>query len=247
MSRNFELLRAADWSQEFFQGLPAEARVAEVNRKRVKRRPPGNDRISRLVQRLFLDTRSSQIRSVLFTPSTKKVASTWTCAQTARVLAESIEGTVCAVDMNFQSPALHQHFPGTTKLSPSHGSLGSSSVRDSAEQIKGSNLWVVTAGQAAKRWQQRTNATAAESTLLQLKTEFDYVLVDAPPIAADSNAIAAARSVDGVVLVAELTAKGANSVFEAQQKLDRAHLPLLGVVLSRVESALPLVLDRLIR
>lgn len=247
MSRNFELLRAAEWSQEFFQGLPAESRVAEVNRKRVKRRPPGNDRISRLVERLFLDAKSSHIRSVLFTPCTKKVACTWACAQAARALAESIEGTVCAVDMNFQSPALHQHFPDTTKLRSSHSGLGSPFVRDLAEQINGSNLWVMAADHAVKPRQQRTNATAAETALAKLKTEFDYVLVDAPAITADSNTIAAARTVDGVILVAESGANGPNSVFEARKKLDRAHVPLLGVVLNGVESALPPVLDRLIR
>jgi polysaccharide biosynthesis transport protein len=248
MSRNFELLRQADWRQEFFSGVPTRSPQGETERKRVKRRPLGTDQISNLVQRLFLDPRSSHIRSILFTATERKVGCTWTCASAARVLAESVEGTVCAVDANLQAPSLHRYFPVPAANGLSETLGGSqAAATELARQINESNLWVASAGRYAGRAQMARGQAELETQLRELRRRFDYLLVDAPPIAMAPNVIAVGKALDGAVLVVESNAVGPKSVMRAREHLDRAHVRLLGVVLNRRDTVLPSVLDRLVR
>ena len=151
MSKNFELLRQTDWSQEFFQGLPTETRHIETAQKCIKRRPMGNDQISTLVQRVFLDPRSSHIRCVMFTANSRRVGCTWVCAHAAKMLAESIEGTVCAVDTNFREPALHSYFSVEGRDGLANAVAESRPAKEFAKQTQEANLWLVAAGRSTGR------------------------------------------------------------------------------------------------
>jgi Mrp family chromosome partitioning ATPase len=247
MSKNFELLRQSGWSQEFFQGLPTESRHFETAQRRIKRRPMGNDQISQLVQRVFLDPRNPQIRCVMFTAISRRVGCTWTCAHAAKILAESIEGTVCAVDTNFREPALHHYFSVEGRDGLANAVAETRPAKEFAKHIHEGNLWLVAAGRSTGRSGPTADGALLETYLRELRGGFDYLLVDAALVSARSNATAVARAVEGAVLVVESTESGPHAVLDARRHLDRAHVPLLGVVLNQRSSVLPSVLDRLMR
>jgi Mrp family chromosome partitioning ATPase len=247
MSRNFELLREAGWGQEFFQGLPSGIRTADAKPRRPKLPHLGNDQISKLVQKVFLDPRSPHIRSVMFTSNTRRVGCTWTCAQVAKLLSASVEASVCVVDANFQAPSLQQHFLLEAKAGFSDAIVESKPAKDFAKQLNGGNLWIVPAGHQTTRTQLVSKEPFLEMRLEELRGAFDYLLVDAPLVAPGSKQIATRRTVDGVVLVLESNSIGAKSVLEIRRRLDKAYVPLLGVVLNQRGEVLPSVLDRLFR
>ena len=247
MSRNFELLRQTDWSQEFFEGLPTEARHIETAQKCIRRRPMGNDQISTLVQRLFLDPRSSHIRCVMFTATSRRVGCTWMCAHAAKMLAESIEGTVCAVDTNFREPALHSYFSVEGRDGLRNAVAESRPAKEFAKQTHEANLWLIAAGRSTGRSGPTESGSLLETHLRELRGGFDYLLVDAGLVSTRSTAREAARVADGAVLVLRSTELGPKAVLDARRHLDRAHVPLLGVVLNQRSSVLPFVLDRLMR
>jgi len=66
MSRNFELLRRANWGEEYLEGIPTPtpSRRSPIAKRPNPARP--TDRISALVQKLFLGSGTSQIRCVVF-------------------------------------------------------------------------------------------------------------------------------------------------------------------------------------
>jgi Mrp family chromosome partitioning ATPase len=247
MSRNFELLRQSDWSQEFFEGLPAESPHIDTPQKRIKRRPMGNDQISTLVQRVFLDPKSSHIRCVMFTANSRRVGCTWMCAHTAKMLAESIEGTVCAVDTNFREPALHNYFSVEGRDGLRNAVAESRPAKEFAKQTHEANLWLIAAGRSTGRSGPTESGSLLETHLRELRGGFDYLLVDAGLVSTRSTAREAARVADGAVLVLRSTELGPKAVLDARRHLDRAHVPLLGVVPNQRSSALPFVLDRLMR
>jgi Mrp family chromosome partitioning ATPase len=246
MSKNFELLRQTDWSQEFFQGLPTETRHIETAQKCIKRRPMGNDQISTLVQRVFLDPRSSHIRCVMFTANSRRVGCTWVCAHAAKMLAESIEGTVCAVDTNFREPALHSYFSVEGRDGLANAVAESRPAKEFAKQTQEANLWLVAAGRSTGRSGSTASGALLETHLRELRRGFDYLLVDAALVSTRSTATEAARVADGAVLVLRSTELGPKAVLDARRHLDKAHVPLLGVVLNQ-RSSVPSVLDRLMR
>ena len=71
--------------------------------------------------------------------------------------------------------------------------------------------------------------------LNKLYEQFDYVLVDAPPIVAVTDAAVLASRVDGVVMVLDAGSVRPEMAQQAKMLLTAAHANLLGVVLNRVE------------
>lgn len=245
MSKNFELLRQAGWDQDFFPDLPTDEQPPEPREHRTIRPRLGNDQISKLVQRIFLDPRSSHIRSVVFTATSRRVGCTQTCIQTARALADSAEGTVCAVDANFSAPALSKHFSAEMQEGLSESMARANPIGNFAKQVNESGLWIVSAGRPPGKASSTSTAALLHARLRELKTGFDYVLVDAPPI--HPTWLPSGSAFDGAVLVVTSGAVGPKDVVEARKQLDRARVPLLGVVLNQRASALPSILDRLMR
>ena len=65
--------------------------------------------------------------------------------------------------------------------------------------------------------------------------QFDYVLIDTPPLESVADALRIATHADGVVLVVRSGRTSRKLVADAAEKLRRTGAPILGVVLSRAE------------
>ena len=238
MSKNFELLRQASWSQEFFADLPTESHASEPNQQRVKRSPTGSDQISTFVRGTFLNPRGPHIQSVLLAGLSRGAACTRTCAQAAKVLADSIEGKVCVVDANFRAPALHQYFSHESQAGLSDAMIRSKPPGEFATKVNWSNLWLVTAGYQNERARSVANNAILETYLRELREQFDYLLIDSEVVDSGAGAPAGCRAVDGVVLVGESREVVPDFVLKMRKTLERARVPLLGVVLNESESGL---------
>jgi Mrp family chromosome partitioning ATPase len=163
------------------------------------------------------------------------------------MLAESIEGTVCAVDTNFREPALHNYFSVEGRDGLRNAVAESRPAKEFAKQTHEANLWLIAAGRSTGRSGPTESGSLLETHLRELRGGFDYLLVDAGLVSTRSTAREAARVADGAVLVLRSTELGPKAVLDARRHLDRAHVPLLGVVPNQRSSALPFVLDRLMR
>jgi len=251
MSRNFELLRQASWSQEFFQDMPTEAPTEvpsrDTNRRRMKRPPPGNDQVSVFVRRAFLNPHNPSVRSIMFAGLYRRAGCTWTCAQTAKILADSVDGDICAVDTNFHAPALHHHFLGQPQGGLSDAMCASKPAAESAKQVNGSNLWLVPVGYQNERARSMMDSTILEKHLRELRNRFDYLLIDGVLQGSGTGVPAGCRAVDGVVLVAESGGIEPKMVFSLRRRLESAHVPLLGVVLNQRLAERASMFERLIR
>jgi Mrp family chromosome partitioning ATPase len=236
MSRNFELLRQAGWRQELFEGLSGEQVVEPSSQHDVKRPAPRseqgrNDQISNLVRRVFLDSKNSRARVVMFSTVARGAGCTWTCAQTARALARSVTGNICIVDANFVSPTLHQQFAVEARAGLTDAVLESKPANEFTERVSEGNLWLLTAGSQRKR-AQLPNGAILQSHLRELRNTFDYVLIDAPSLASGSQALSIGRTGDGAVLVLKSTGIATDLLLKAKRQLEAGRVPLFGVVLN---------------
>ena len=68
-----------------------------------------------------------------------------------------------------------------------------------------------------------------------MRGQFDYVLIDTPPLESVADALRIATHADGVVLVVRSGRTSRKLVADAAEKLRRTGAPILGVVLSRAE------------
>lgn len=247
MSKNFELLRQAGWRQDFFEDLPPSPSAENTNTERPKRFPLGEDQISTLVRRIFLNSGGSEIRTVMFSGVVRSVGCTRTCAQAAKALAHAVAGCVCVVDANFEAPSLHHQISQTAELGLSDAILESKPAKEYAERVADSNLWMLAAGNQVRRVNGFSKGATLESYLRELAGQFDYLLVDGPSLTSGPQALSVGRAGDGAVLVMESTGVAPNLLLKSRKQLQAARVPLFGVVLNQREPALPPLLDRLMK
>lgn len=247
MSRNFELLRQAGWRQEIFEGLPTESAGEESSTTGARRMPLRNDQIASLVRKVFLDAKNSRTHAVMFSGVARGAGCTWTCAQAAKALASSVTGNVCVVDANFVAPALHEHFFAEARSGLSDAVFESKRAKEFAERVGERNLWLVTAGNQGKQAQGLSNGAILQSHLRELKSEFDYLLIDGPTLTSGPQAVSIGRTGDGAILVLKSTGIAPDLLVKAKRQLETARVPLFGVVLNQREPGLPSLLGRLMK
>jgi tyrosine-protein kinase Etk/Wzc len=71
--------------------------------------------------------------------------------------------------------------------------------------------------------------------MASLKRRYDYILLDAPPILAVSDALALGPMGDGLILVARAGETPLPALKQAKQRLDAHKLKCLGVILNGVD------------
>jgi capsular exopolysaccharide synthesis family protein len=97
------------------------------------------------------------------------------------------------------------------------------------------NLAVLNCGAAAPNPAELIGSQKMRDALQQLKTHYDFILIDSPPVMPVSDAVVLSNLVDGVVFVVRGQDTPKNWVKSALSELRGERSKLLGVVLNRVD------------
>jgi capsular exopolysaccharide synthesis family protein len=253
MSKNFELMQNLGKEHEMFQTatapLPVEPLVMEplpIASRHSEVRPPvemkqlelemadgQRDEILKLVQRVFFAPGGHGSRMVVVSGTESGNGCSWICARMAEVLASQVSATVCVVDANLRSPGLHREFGVTNHYGLADALQVTEPVRGFVTQLAHSNLWLLSCGAEKEGSQTLLGSERMRELLPELQREFDYVLIDAPPLRAGDDTIMLGRNAEGVVLVLRANASRRETARKAVHDLETAHVRVLGAVLNQ--------------
>lgn len=157
--------------------------------------------------------------------------------QVGQALAQQAPGSICVVKANRRAPQLENDF-GRSTSDPVCGQVRRGSLRESSRQI-GENLWLA----PPQVWQGENGrglpASWLRGRLGQLRREFDYTLLHAPPVAMGSEAALLGNLSDGVILVVEANSTRRMAARKAKELLQAANARLLGIILSERTFPIP--------
>ena len=200
----------------------------------------------KLVYRLFPVEQQDAPRVALFSGVEADGGSARICARTAELLAARGEGAVCAVDVNFRSPSLHQCFYMENESGLAEATLETSPILSFARRVADSNLWLLAAGISPIATNGHALAERLKARIAELRTSFRYVILHAGPLRHDSRALLLSRCTDGVVLVIEADSTLKKSACQLKESLASMQVGVLGVVLTNRQLHVPEGLDRLL-
>jgi len=248
MSKNFELMQNLGKEREMFQAgaAPASApALAIATRPAAEVRPPVDlkplelkmepgqrDEMFKLVQRVFFAPGNDGSRLVVVSSTESGSGCSWICARMGEVLASQISATVCLVDANLRSPGLHREFGVPNHYGLSDALQTYEPVRGYVSQLSRPNLWLLSCGSETEKSRTMLGSERMRSLLPELQREFDYVLVDAPPLRGGDDTIVLSRNAEGVVLVLKANASRRETAKQAVHDLAAANVRLLGAVLN---------------
>lgn len=241
MSRNFELLQNLGREQKLFS--PGTFSAPDGTERQVpKFLATGfgvDPEINQLCQRLFAGgADAAEIRVVTFCSVQPDVKEGEICAHTAMALAARVNRSVCVVDSNLLSPSLHKFFGVSNQSGFSDAAASDSTLSSHARQLGGSNLTLITAG----RTMPDSQVAQSESTafrLRELRSHFDYVLINGPTVPDHGQAVFLGRLSDGIVLILEAHSTRRDTAMQVKIEMEQANVPVLGTVLNNRTFPIP--------
>jgi Mrp family chromosome partitioning ATPase len=255
MSRNFELMQLAGRDAEFGRvrevqetvppfDLRGEAEYLESARPAQRHSAGLNlDELAyeeslRLVQRTFLQGQGAP-RTVVFAGVDHGNGCSRLCVRIAETLASNTNGSICLVDANLRTPSLPRLFGVTNHYGLTDALLHPGPIRSFAKPLRNQKLWLLSCGSIAADSPRLLNSDHLQMRLVELRKEFDYVLIDAPPLARYGDAIALGKLTDGFVLILEANSTRREVALTVSENLRAAGIKILGAVLNKRTFPIP--------
>jgi capsular exopolysaccharide synthesis family protein len=193
----------------------------------------------KLIQHIFLADAQEPPHMVVFAGIDHGNGCTRICAKAAETLQENFRGTICIVEANFRSPSMHHLFSVTNHCGLTDALLGEAPMKAYATPLRKSNIQLMTCGSLVVNSHVLLNSERLRVRFDELRNEFDYVVVDAPPLTRYSDAIALGRAADGLVLVLEANATRKEAAVRVTDHLRASQIRILGAVLNKRTLPIP--------
>lgn len=144
--------------------------------------------------------------------------------------------SVLLLDCDMRNPTVHKNFGLSNKLGLSSCISMGTPLSAAVQATKVDNLYALTSGVIPPNPSELLGSEQMKNVLQRAKEQYDYVLIDTPPVMPVTDALIVSRFVDGMILViasAEIKVEMARDV---KNQLVNAGANILGVVLNKVRS-----------
>jgi len=245
MSRNAQSLGLAQDTQVLTP--PRPVLVADPMLHSPPREWTGRGFFRALALRLFLAAgKGAAPRTVLFCSTERASRHALISARVAQALAEVTNLSLCLLDADLRSPRLHEVLGCSNQQGLGDFLRSGVDVSGLVQPTGTPKLGLVAAG---------ANATNGEALIFserlgicvgELRSRFDCVLMQGPPVCGDEEAVWMGRLTDGVVLVLEAGVSRREKALRAKWSFEEAGVKVLGAVLNGEQSPIPGVLERLL-
>ena len=193
----------------------------------------------RLVQRIFLLQTHDSPRMVVFSGIDHGNGCSRIAASVAENLAGNARGAVCLVEANFRSPALAAMLGTTNRHGLTDALLQERPIRSFVKPVCNDSLWLLSCGTLAADSPNLLTSPRLKVRTAELRKEFDFVIVDAPPMTRYADTIALGQLSDGVVLVLEAESTRREAALRAAENLRASKIQILGAVLNKRTYPIP--------
>jgi polysaccharide biosynthesis transport protein len=160
-----------------------------------------------------------------------------TSVSTLEAIVFALNGArVLLIDADLRRPSVHLRFRIGNKLGLTTVLTGKSSLKESIVTIPAvPSLDVLSAGPIAPMPAELLGSTEMTQLVAGLRAEYDFILIDTPPVLTVTDAAVLVSVSDGVVLILRYGQTSRNVVARASEILLRSGAHLFGVVLNAVD------------
>jgi capsular exopolysaccharide synthesis family protein len=173
---------------------------------------------------------SSALRTVLVTSPQKGEGKSVTSANLALTMAQELQRRVIIVEADLRKPSMQQLFGLPPGPGLSEYLCGGCELNAAMKFLPDYNLTVIPAGEAPANPAELLGSTAMRRLLDHLRTRFDRVILDTPPVLPLADVAVLAPIVDGALLVVRAGVTPKPAIENALRSFDSSRL--LGIVLN---------------
>lgn len=170
-------------------------------------------------------------RMIVVTSSVPSEGKTTTAINIALALAES-ENSVLLVDGDMRRPAVSSYLDVVGSVGLSTVLSGSATTSEALQETRYQRLSVLAAGTTPPNPSELLGSLAAKSLLQELREQFDYVIIDTPPLMAVTDAAVLSVTADGALMMVRFGHTKREQVAQSVRMLKDVGASLLGTVMT---------------
>ena len=143
--------------------------------------------------------------------------------------------SVLLIDADMRHPSVQNLFGLRHNIGTADVLTGEIEFLNAIQQTGFTNLSILTAGKEQDNSAELLASPAFKTMLSEAKREFDFVLIDTPPLLAVSDPCIVAPQTDGLLLVIRLNKDSRTDITRAAELLDTHNIDVLGAVANGVQ------------
>ena len=176
-----------------------------------------------------------ELQTIALTSCTPNEGKSTTIANLAVVLTQAGK-SVLLIDCDMRNPTVHKNFNLSNKIGLSSCISMGTAVADAVQATGIEGLDALTAGVIPPNPSELLGSERMKNILQRAKEEYDYVLIDTPPVLPVTDSLVLGSMVDGLILVIDSGEVKVEMAREVKNQLVHAGANILGVVLNKVRS-----------
>jgi capsular exopolysaccharide synthesis family protein len=180
---------------------------------------------------LYFSLRSGDYKVIQITSPEARDGKTTLAANLAVSIAQSGKKVV-VLDADFRKPRMHEIFGISADAGLASVIAGTTPLKDAVKATTVEGLSVLPCGPRPANPAELLTSPAFEQLLADLRAEYDFVLIDTPPLLAVSDPSAVAARVDGVLLVVRFSKNARPTARRAKEVLESMRADVVGVVVN---------------
>ena len=175
-----------------------------------------------------------EIKAIMVTSSGPAEGKSTTAANLAVTFAQ-LGQKVLLVDADLRKPTVHHTFGLNNLFGFTTVLTKQKTLEKTVLETKEKDLYILTSGPIPPNPAELLSSKSMEQLTLQLRRQYDVIVMDAPPLLQVADSRITSKLTDGVVLVVGCTTSDRQRVLKAKEQLELAEAKILGVVLNRRE------------
>lgn len=177
-----------------------------------------------------------KIKKILVTSSEPSEGKSTIIGNLAVSLSQS-ENTVIVLDCDLRKPTMHKKFKISNEVGLTELLVGKKELKD-VVQYRNKNLHIITSGKIPPNPAEMLASKSMKRLLEQLANEYDYILMDTPPLNAVTDAQVLSTEADGTLIVIRSEKTKKESILTAKNLLQKVNANILGIVFNDVANSI---------
>ncbi|MCX5800446.1 MAG: CpsD/CapB family tyrosine-protein kinase [Candidatus Eisenbacteria bacterium] len=182
---------------------------------------------------------SRKSRSLLLTSATPEEGVSTITANFAKALADDPLLNILVTDANPGDATQHELFGLENRAGFVEYARGDARLEDVIQTTTRRNLCVITSGMTTAGMFQLAGTEGVAAFVESLRSRFQYLFLDAPPVLSYPETSVLGSHVDGVLLVVRALSTRREAVARARDTLMKSGCNVVGVVLNRYKYSIP--------
>lgn len=177
----------------------------------------------------------NKIKTIVITSSGPAEGKTTTSCNLAIATAQAGKRTIL-LDCDMRNPKIHKVFELSNQTGLSDVLIGEVNYYEAVHNTEVENLRVLSSGTRPPNPAELLSSEKMKKFLESLKENYDYIIIDTPPIIMVTDAQILSRYADGCLLVIASGEADKNAAIKAKELLEKVDAKILGVVLNKLDT-----------